>query len=42
MATRRIKSHRELEVYQQGFDAAMKIFQVTQHFPREETYSLTD
>jgi four helix bundle protein len=42
MATRRIKSHRELEVYQQGFEAAMKIFQVTKHFPKEETYSLTD
>ena len=42
MATRRIKSHRELEVYQQGFEAAMKIFEVTKHFPREETYSLTD
>ncbi len=42
MATRRIKSHRELEVYQQGFEAAMKIFQVTKRFPREEIYSLTD
>jgi len=42
MTTKRIKSHRELEVYQQGFEAAMKIFEVTKHFPREETYSLTD
>jgi len=42
MAAKRIKSHRELEVYQKGFGVAMKIFEVTKHFPREETYSLTD
>jgi four helix bundle protein len=42
MASKRLKSHRELQVYQQGFEAAMKIFEVTKHFPREETYSLTD
>jgi len=41
-AAKKIKSHRELEVYQMGFEAAMKIFEVTRHFPREETYSLTD
>ena len=41
-ATKKIKSHRDLEVYQMGFEAAMKIFEVTRHFPREETYSLTD
>ncbi len=42
MATKRLKSHRELDVYQMAFEAAMKIFQATKHFPREETYSLTD
>ncbi len=41
-ATKKIKSHRDLEVYEVGFEAAMKIFEVTRHFPREETYSLTD
>jgi four helix bundle protein len=41
-ATKKIKSHRELEVYQMGFDAAMKIFEASKHFPREETFSLTD
>ncbi len=40
--TNRIKSHRELQVYQMAFDAAMRIFEVTKKFPREETYSLTD
>jgi len=37
-----IKSHRELEVYQLAFDAAMKIFELTKSFPLEERYSLTD
>ncbi len=39
---KKIKSHRDLEVYLVGFDAAMRIFEVTKKFPREETYSLTD
>jgi four helix bundle protein len=39
---RRIKSHRELEVYRLAFEAAMEIFEVTKAFPREERYSLTD
>ena len=37
-----IRSHEELEVYQLAFDAAMKIFELSKRFPREETYSLTD
>jgi four helix bundle protein len=39
---RLIQSHQELEVYRVAFDAAMRIFQVTQGFPQEEKYSLTD
>ena len=38
----RIRSHRDLEVYQMGFEAAMRIFEVTKGFPKEERYSLTD
>lgn len=38
----KIQSHRDLEVYQLAFEAAMKIFEVTKSFPREEVYSLTD
>lgn len=38
----KIKIHRDLDVYQLGFDAAMKIFDMTKKFPKEETYSLTD
>ncbi len=38
----RIKSHEELEVYQLAFKAAMRVFDLSRSFPREETYSLTD
>ena len=37
-----IQSHEELEAYKMAFDAAMRIFEVSKGFPREETYSLTD
>ena len=37
-----IRSHEELDVYQLAFKAAMRIFEVSKKFPREETYSLTD
>ena len=38
----KIQSHRELEVYQRAFDAAMRIFDLSKRFPRVEMYSLTD
>ncbi len=37
-----IQSHRELEVYQLACEAAMRIFELTKGFPKEEQYSLTD
>lgn len=37
-----IQNHEELEVYQLALEAAMRIFQVSRNFPREEIYSLTD
>ena len=37
-----IKSHVELDVYRLAFEAAMRIFELTKEFPKEETYSLTD
>ena len=40
--TKKISSVRELEVYKLAFDAAMEIFEISQSFPKEETYSLTD
>jgi four helix bundle protein len=37
-----IRSFRELEVYQLAMDNAMRIFEVSKLFPKEERYSLTD
>jgi len=37
-----IQSHEELDVYRLAFDAAMRVFEMSKRFPREETYSLTD
>ena len=37
-----IKSFRELTVYQKAFEQAMRIFEITKRFPKEEQYSLTD
>jgi four helix bundle protein len=38
----RIKSHKELRVYQLAFETAMEIFKISKSFPKEEKYSLTD
>ena len=38
----RIQSFRELRVYQNAFEAAMVIFEITKSFPPEEKYSMTD
>ena len=38
----KIRTHRDLEVYQLAFNAAMRIFEISKRFPKEETYSLTD
>ena len=37
-----IKHHQDLEIYKVAFDAAMRIFELSKKFPKEETYSLTD
>jgi four helix bundle protein len=39
---KKILVHRDLEVYQKAFDVAMRIFELSKSFPKEETYSLTD
>lgn len=36
------KVHRDLEVYQVAFQAAMEIFELSKKFPVEERYALTD
>lgn len=35
-------SFKSLRVYEIAFDLAMKIFEISKGFPKEETYSLTD
>ncbi|MBI3922678.1 MAG: four helix bundle protein [Armatimonadetes bacterium] len=37
-----IRSYRELRVYQEAMDAAMRIFELTKTFPAEEKYSMVD
>jgi four helix bundle protein len=38
----RVADYKDLRVYQLAFDAAMRIFDLSKSFPREERYSLTD
>ena len=40
--TNKIRTVRDLKVYRKAFDSAMEIFELSQKFPKEETYSLTD
>jgi four helix bundle protein len=37
-----ILDYQELNVYKLAFKSAMRIFEITKSFPREERYSLTD
>jgi four helix bundle protein len=39
---KKAKTHCDLEVYRKALDAAMRIFELSKRFPKEETYSLTD
>ena len=38
----KIATHRDLAVYDRAFETAMRIFELSKSFPKEETYSLTD
>jgi four helix bundle protein len=37
-----IRDFRELEVYKLAIESAMRVFELTKGFPKEERYSLTD
>lgn len=37
-----IVKHQDLEVYRKAFESAMRIFEMSKLFPKEETYSLVD
>ena len=38
----KIRSHKDLRVYQLAYEVALEIHQITKSFPQEEKYSLTD
>lgn len=38
----KIRTHKDLKVYQISFEAGMEIFEISKTFPKEERYSLTD
>lgn len=38
----RITAYKELRVFQNAMDSAMRIFQLTKNFPPEERYSMVD
>ena len=38
----KIRTHKDLQVYQLAFQAALEIYQLSKSFPPEEKYSLTD
>ena len=37
-----IRHFRGLDVYRRAFDAAMRIYEITKRFPKEERFSLID
>lgn len=39
---KKILRHQDLLVYQRAIEVAMRIFELSKSFPKEETYSLTD
>src|SRR5512133_418761 len=38
----KIRTHKDLKVYQLSFEAGMQIYRISKKFPKEEMYSLTD
>lgn len=42
MATKQIKSAKDLRVYQKAYGLAMAIFNISKTWPGEEKFSLTD
>ena len=40
--SKKVQYHWDLDVYQMSVEAAMRIFEASKRFPKEEVYSLTD
>ncbi|MEW5929728.1 MAG: four helix bundle protein [Gemmatimonadota bacterium] len=41
MAEQKIRSHRDLTVWQKSMDLVVEVYRLSSRFPREETYRLT-
>lgn len=41
-ARKRVRHFRDLEVYQNAFNAGLNVYELSKHFPHEEKYSLID
>jgi four helix bundle protein len=41
-SSKTIRRHTDLEVYKRAFETAMRVFEITKAFPKEERYALTD
>lgn len=39
---KKIRIVKDLKVYRMAYDLALKVFEISKNFPKEETYSLTD
>ena len=37
-----VQHHKDLRVFQKGFEAAMRVMEVSKSWPQDERYSLTD
>lgn len=37
-----VKRHTDLDVFNRGYEAAMRVFEISKKFPKAEAYSLTD
>jgi four helix bundle protein len=42
MSEKKVRTHKDLKVYDVSFKAGMEVYYCTKAFPRTETYSLTD
>ena len=38
----KIRTHKDLNVFQMSFEVGMEVFNLTKNFSKEESYSLTD
>ena len=37
-----LKTHRDLDVWREGIELVVKVYEIVQNFPKEEKYGLVD